>query len=131
MTFIGIQFETPQQEAERLAQSPEGSTNARLAPLPVTIEHPSRGMIVELPWAAMRPESEKRQIVVVLDQLRPGLEPRREQPRRHDRSWSCTVVASTHSAYPVGGYDLVISEAEIRRGRLIRPEVLLAGQEGA
>lgn len=131
MAFAGIQFETPQQEAERLAQSPKGSTNARLAPLPVTIEHPSRGMVVELPWSALHPESEKRQIVVVLDQPRAHLEPRYQQPRRHDGSWSCIVVASTHSAYPVGGYDLIICAAEIRRGRLICPEELLARREGA
>ena len=126
MTSIGIQFETPQQEAERLAQSPKGSTNARLAQLPVTIEHPSRGMIVELPWAALHPEAERRQIVVVLDHPHPGLQARHQQPRQHDGSWSSRVVASTHSAYPVGGYDLVVSEAEIRRGRLINPEVLLS-----
>lgn len=132
MAFNGIQYETPQQEAERLAQSPEGSTNARLASLPVTIEHPRRAMIVELPWAAMRPEYEKCRIVVMLDQQRTHPEHKHQQPRRHDGAWSCTVVASTHSAYPVGGYDIIVPETQIRRGKLIRPEELfLAGQETA
>lgn len=127
MAFTGIRFESAADEAARLAQAPAGSTHARLAPLPVTIEHPSRGMVVELPWAAMRPESEKHRIVVMLDHPRPCPGHRYQQPFRHDGSWSCTVVASTHDAYPVGGHDLVVSEAEIRRGRLISPEELLAG----
>ena len=98
----------------------------------MTIKHPHRAMVVELPWAAMHPKSEKRQIMVVLDQQRAHLENKHQQPRRHDGSWSCTVVASNHSAYPVGGYDIIVSEAEIRRGKLIRPEeLLLAGQESA
>jgi hypothetical protein len=42
---------------------------------------------------------------------------------RHHSSWDVIVVASTDSRYPVGGFDLTISEAELVRGRVVGIQV--------
>lgn len=36
--------------------------------------------------------------------------------------WRCLVIASTHPAYPVGGYDLSIHEDELESGILLEPQ---------
>lgn len=127
MAFTGIRFESAADEAARLAQAPAGSTYARLAPLPVTIEHPHRAMVVELPWAAMRPEEPNyARIIVTLVKQHLSSSHSAHPERRHDGSWDAIVLASTHPAYPVGGYDICVATEEIRRGRLIEPTELLA-----
>lgn len=126
MAFTGIRFESAADEAARLAQAPAGSTHARLAPLPVTIEHPRRAMVVELPWAAMHPEepNHTRIVVTLVEQHLPA--GRSAHPeRRHEGSWDAIVLASTHPAYPVGGYDICVATEKVRRGRLIEPTELL------
>lgn len=118
-------FETNEQEAARLAQSHPTSINGRLAPLPVTIEHVRRGQIIELPRAEMYPEDPAR-IIMLVDQVRRSKhEYAPDEPRRRDHGWTCIVVASTDPVYPVGGHDLVIGEAELRRGRLVTEQTLL------
>lgn len=37
--------------------------------------------------------------------------------RRHGAWWQVIVVASDHPAYPVGGYDLTVPEAELVRSQ--------------
>ena len=120
-------YETEAQEAARLAEAPAGSTYARLAPLPVTIEHPHRAMVVELPWAAMHPEEPNdARIVVTLVEQHLSSSRSAHPERRHDGSWDAIVLASTHPAYPVGGYDICVAAEEIRRSRLLEPTELLA-----
>lgn len=40
-------------------------------------------------------------------------------------SFLCSVAASSHPNYQVGGYDIVVSEAQLRRGTLIDPQRIL------
>lgn len=117
-------YETEEQEAARLAQSPEGSTNRFLSGLPVTIAHISRGMVIEMPRAT------SDRVVVVVDQRRPSghtYEP--GELNRHDHAWTLVIIASTDARYPVGGYDIVAGEAELRRGRLVSEQAILDTKE--
>lgn len=122
MTFRSlIETETDDQERARLAEAPEGSINHELAGLPVLNAHPTRGQALEL----TRHYHGQRLVVIPLEFV-PGatsgakwhntaLE---ERPiRKHDGSWHCVVLASTHDSYPAGGFDLSISTSELRRSR--------------
>ncbi|MEH0110535.1 hypothetical protein V6N00_12565 [Tersicoccus sp. MR15.9] len=113
--------ETDDQERARLAAAPEGSTNHELSGLPVLNPHPARAQVLELP----RPYDGHRMVVMPLE-FSPGATtgadwwntaPEDRPLRRHDGSWYCIVLASTHKAYPVGGHDLAISVSELRRAR--------------
>lgn len=39
--------------------------------------------------------------------------------RQHKGSWSCVVVESTHSSYPVGGYDITVANEELGSGTIV------------
>ena len=124
-------FETEDQERARLALSHPHSKSGMLAPLPVTVRHLDTGMLIELPQLRHADEddadTEDRRIIVALVTFRSGATPREPgEPRRRDGSWHAMVVASTHPSYPVGGFDLSIGEAELRRGRLVEASALLA-----
>lgn len=120
-------FESESDEQARLAQAPEGSKSRFLAGLPISIEHPHKGMLVELPnqWHDVRPE---RRVVVVLVEQR-GSSFNQNLPQgskfRRNSTWNVTVVASTDDRYPVDGYDLAVNEEELRRGRTLAPQQIL------
>lgn len=134
MAFKGIKlFETEAEEAARLAQAPEGSQPHTLSMLPVTIPFIENHQLIELPVHpdlaeaptctstvfGLAHECDGRHRIVVLpledrDAGTPG-----ELPRRHDHWWAVRVVASDHPSYAVGGYDLQLSESELRRGKLV------------
>lgn len=122
-------FETVEQEAARLGQSHPDSINGRLAPLPVTIKHISVAQVIELPREHTSPREGVRTIVMVAKQHPRVSRPGPSEVRRYDHSFDCVVLASTDERYPVGGYDLCISEAELRRGRLVSQEALLNTRE--
>lgn len=122
-------YETEAQEAARLAESPVGSINHALSGIPVQIQHISRAQLIELPREGAHPGSGLRTIVLT-SELRPSrhtYDP--GELNRRDHAWTCIVVASNDDRYPVGGYDLAIGEAELRRGRLVTPESLLGIQD--
>lgn len=129
MVFHGIQlFETDAEETARLAQAPVGSINHSLSLLPVTVAHPDKHHLVELPWAQLHPcsgitggkghqcDGSHRVVVLPLRRHDDGAAGG-ELPRRHDGSWDCRIVSSNHPSYPVGGYDICVSDSELRRGR--------------
>lgn len=115
-------LETEGQEQARLAQCPEGSTSHRLSTLPVTIAEWPQDLLVELPWRRP-PSTEQHRVVVVPIEYRPDPNPERKvEPlprKRNPGAWRCAVVASDHPGYPVGGHRIVVSAAEIARGRKI------------
>lgn len=125
MAFINF-FESDADEIARLNRSWVGSGSRTLAGLPVTNPHPDRGQVLELP-----PMHNGRRIIVVPTEFRTGPAsgadwyntPDDEHPlRRYDGAWSCLVVASDDPVYTScanGGYDIIVSESELRRGRLI------------
>ena len=114
--------ETAEQEAQRLAQSPEGSANHELSKLPVTIEQWPQDLLIELPWHATERGSGHRVVVVPIEYRGEARIEGEEEPRprkRHAGWWNCAVVASDHPSYPVGGYRLSIPAAELARGKRI------------
>lgn len=121
-------FETDEAETARLFLSPATSINGRLAQLPVTIKPPPRrGMIVELPWRRTEDEERNhdRRAIVLLSQFHSRAH-EGAAPYPRNGSWDVIVVASIHPSYPVGGYDLCVSESEVRRSQLIEPGYLLS-----
>ena len=130
MAFTGLfTYETEAQEAARLAESPVGSINHALSSAPVRIQHIRRAQLIELPREATRPGSGLRTIVLT-NELRPSHHTYGPgELNRRDHTWACIVVASNDDRYPVGGYDLAIGEAELRRGRLITAQQLLSIEE--
>lgn len=123
-------LETKGQEQARLAHSPEGSTNHYLSTLPITLADWPQDMLVELPWKPPRTTEPHRVVVVPLDyrpDSRPGRVDKEPLPRkRNSGAWSCAVVSSDHPSYPAGGYRIVVSAAEIARGRRIDLAGILA-----
>lgn len=101
-------------EAERLATFPEGSRNHALAALPVICRAWPRGRLVMLPDLG-------EGVIVVMPIMFHRREPANDGPIRLDGCWDCVVVQSDSSAYPVGGYDITVDDAEIRCGRLLEP----------
>ena len=110
--------ETDEQERERLAEY--GRDNPRLAALaemPVTVDHPGQTTIIVLPdgfWHDGR--------IVVLPLRVHHSKPRErnfENKLMHDGHWTCRVLGGTSPTYAPGGHDIVVSEAELRRGRQI------------
>ncbi|VEI04494.1 Uncharacterised protein [Acidipropionibacterium jensenii] len=120
MVFIGSALlESHEQEVARLAAAPEGSRSHFLSGLPVQVTADPRGSLIELP--AQFPENGR--VVVVAYRQHPDA-PAGNGPRlRHHSSWDVIVVASSDPHYPVGGFDLAISEAELVRGRVIGIQV--------
>ncbi|OUS97420.1 hypothetical protein [Rhodococcus sp. NCIMB 12038] len=129
MTFARIQlFETDAEETARLAQAPVGSTNHSLSLLPVTNAHPDKHHLLELSWPQTRSCSgttgglgherngSHRMVVLPLNRHASAGE---GLPRRHDGYWDCRIVSSDHPSYPVGGYDICVSDSELRRGRVL------------
>lgn len=130
MSFSCIKFfETEAEEVARLATAPEGSTNHRLAQLPVTNPHVDEHHLLELPWTQAHPcsgvtgglahECDGGHRIVVLPLTRHRHDDTVELPRQFRDSWSCRVVASDHPSYPVGGHGIDISESELRRSRVL------------
>lgn len=129
-------FETDTEEITRLAQAPVGSKNHSLSLLPVTYAHPDKYHLVELPRLQASPcsktagaqklggigdkahECDGSHHMVVLP-FRYDVDEPWKLPRRHDGSWECRVIASDNPAYPVGGFDLTVSDSELRRGRVL------------
>lgn len=110
-------LEAPEAEVARLAQSPVGSTNHALSQMPVNIRQRIQDLMIELPHFDGDP---KHTIVVVPTESRPYAREDQEvlPRRRHNRSWTCIVVASDHPSYPVGGYRLSLPEYQLVRGTL-------------
>lgn len=106
------------EEQDLLAASPDGSINKRLSRIKSTMDRAENGMIIELPDVYGSPSGESHRIIVVLNEWRPSAGPGRG-------SWSCVVVASTHPAYQVAGYDIVVADSQVRRGQRIQPNELL------
>lgn len=107
--------ETPEAEAARLAQSPEGSQTHRLSLMPVNILGDVQDMLIELPRFGDEPDHTVV-VVPIESHLFSGFDPEELPRRRYQYSWSCIVVASNHPSYPVGGYRLSIPEYQLRRG---------------
>ena len=113
-------IESNEEEAVRLAQAPKGSKSHFLSTLPVTIETWPRGLVIELPWVS-------GMNIVVVPYIYHGLRGENDSlewaqatyPIRQDGYWTVIVVASNQPSYPVGGHDLSVSCAEIRRGKII------------
>ncbi|MFK0244528.1 hypothetical protein ACIQUM_07505 [Amycolatopsis azurea] len=114
-------FESDEQERERLAEAPEGSSCHSLSQLPVTIREWPQDLIVALPWAALGRSD--HHVAVVPIRFSPASRP--EGPgegllrKRYTGAWECVVVASDHPQYPIGGHRLSIPAAEIARGTKI------------
>ncbi|MDN6566327.1 MAG: hypothetical protein L0K65_04665 [Actinomyces sp.] len=122
MAFIGSTLsllESPEQEVARLAAAPQGSRSHFLSGLPVQVTADPRGSLIELP--AQFPENGR--VVVVAYHQRPATPADNGPGLRHHASWDVIVVASTDRRYPVGGFDLAISEAELVRGRVVEIQV--------
>ncbi|MGW6602259.1 hypothetical protein [Streptomyces sp. NPDC055036] len=113
-------IESGEQERERLAQAPEGSINHHLSTLPVNIREWPQDLLVQLPWDP--PRTERGHTIVVVpfkfrrESLPAGVDNEPLPRKLHSGSLSCIVVSSDHPSYPVGGYRIVVSAAEIARG---------------
>lgn len=122
-TILDKILETPEEEVARLASAPEGSKSHWLAGLPVLLSAGSlKGLVIELPVQLSAAGHRDHRIVVVPvenrgDSSREDHRARTGKIRRHGAWWQVIVVASDHPAYPVGGYDLTVPEAELVRGR--------------
>lgn len=125
LTRIGF-IETPGQEVTRLAQAPEGSINHHLSTLPVNIPEWPQDLLIKLPWSEPRTYEKCNVVVVPFDfhnDLRPENINGEPLPRkRHGGHWDCIVVSSDHLSYPVGGYRISISGAELARGTKVSIE---------
>lgn len=136
MTFTGISFgETDEQEAARLATYPVGSDNHTLADLPVLNHMIEEHVIYELPWSQLHPcpgtpEAHKyknvpdcggvhRVIGVAHSRKRGPSKSYQMSERLHDDTWYFKILASDNPVYPAGGYDIVVSESELRRSRVV------------
>lgn len=119
LTRIGF-IETAEQEVARLAQAPKGSINHHLSALPVNIPGWPQDLLIELPWDVQRTDGKYRVVVVPFDfrkdSLPEGVEDEPLPRKRHSGHWTCIVVSSDHPSYPVGGYRIIISGAELARG---------------
>ncbi|PUB32537.1 hypothetical protein C8K30_1011063 [Promicromonospora sp. AC04] len=115
--------ETVDQEQARLAAAPAGSINYCLSTLPVTISGWPQDLLIELPWIEPRTDRRYRVVVVPIEYRRDALPDGVDQEplprRRHPGSWTCAVVSSDHPSYPVGGQRIVVSGAELARGKRI------------
>lgn len=109
-------FETDEQEAARLATGSPWSKNCALSNMPVTLRERPVGLLVKLPSPAWHARDV---IVFVREDRTAGRHVTDEGLREYDGSYLCTVVASNHESCPVGGYDIDISESELRRGTKI------------
>lgn len=110
-------LETPEAEAARLAQAPEGSTNHALSSMPVTMHGNIQDLLIELP--SFEGDPQHTIVVVPFDCYRYGAEDDPTLPRRrYNNGWSCIVVASDHPSYPVGGHRISLPEYQLRRGIL-------------
>ena len=121
MAFIRI-HETDDAEAARLADAPEQSLNHELSKLPVTMHEWPGKQLLMLP----RVNGQIHTIVVLPYRYHPGTEEaqriNRARPlgeRRHEGSFDCIVVQSDHESYSVGGYDICVGIAELRRSRQV------------
>lgn len=113
MSFKNI-FETDQDERDRLAQAPVGSMNHDLSLLPVTFREVPGANLLRLP-------NQHGHIIVVLVIAQPGVRTKNTVTglRRRDAVYSARIVASDHDSYPVGGHDISIPEAQVRRSQKI------------
>lgn len=111
MTFPQY-FETDQAETERLAAAPAGSKNHEMSLLPITFREIPDGRLLSLP------RNEHTIVITVLEQ-RDRRTKDDDGHVRHDASHVARIVASDHPRYPVGSYDIVVTDAEIRRSQPI------------
>lgn len=119
MAFKAL-FEDPAAEVARLAAAPEGSRSHALSKLPVRISGWIQDFTIELPWAWAGTGlhgDHHRVVVVPIEYTGDGMADEALPRRRHSGFWTCAVIASNDERYPVGGHRLVISEAELVRGR--------------
>lgn len=121
MSIFDSLMETEEEERARLAQYPVGSTNHDLSKLPITIKTDVRNMVIQLPGAPYG-STQNTMIVVPIDYRPPVAGDELTESKKHKRnsgSWTCAIVASDHPSYPVGGYNVVITEAELARSKRI------------
>lgn len=112
-------FETDQAETERLAAADAGSKNHELSLVPVTFREVPTGHLLSLPG------NEHTIVITVLEQR--NRRTKGDDGRvRHDASHVARIVASDHPRYPAGGYDIVVTDAEIRRSQPIDLLTLLS-----
>lgn len=109
MSFHSMPIETDAEEAERLANSPEGSRPWMLSKLPVTIDSIGDHPVIALDYFG--------HLVVPLKPSAPMCDD--EGLYNHHGVWLCRVIASRGVPYPEFGcgYDSVFSVSELRRGR--------------
>lgn len=129
MAFKPI-FETADQERQRLVD--EGEHNPRLAELaklPVRVPHPDETTIIVLPPGTWRGDSR----IVVIPVRRHGVRKDKNSDDLYLRNghWHCRVIGGNDPVYRPGGYDIVVMEEELRRGRqIVIDEALLNNLEG-
>lgn len=124
MTFKGIGstiMETDQEEVERLASAPEGSTNRLLSELPINVRGELRGRVIHLP-----PRVNGNVVVVPFQAQGPSSRRPDGRIQRNGNWWEVVVVASDNLSYPVGGHNLVVVEAELIRGTVVDLDDILA-----
>jgi hypothetical protein len=110
-------LETPEAEAARLAQAPEGSTNHALSSMPVNIHGRIQDLMIELPSFEGDP---KHTIVVVpfySDHYGTADDPTLPR-RRYNYGWTCIVIASDDPRCKAAGHRVSIPEYQLRRGTL-------------
>ena len=112
MSFKSINFDTKEQEAQALAEYPEGSDYHTLSKLPVLIDTWPHGKVVRLAC--------QEEVVVVPYQY--CGEPKHEagngtilRPRGH---WKCIVVNENTSPYSQGCH-IIVPHVEIIRSKEI------------
>lgn len=117
-------LETPEAEAARLAESPEGSTNHALSSMPVNIHGRIQDLMIELPSF----EGDPKHTVVVVPFYSDHYGNLDEPPlprRRYNFAWTCIVVASDDPRCKAAGHRVSIPEYQLRRGtiRTLRPAI--------
>jgi len=129
MAFTRL-FETDEQERDRLTA--EGKNNPRLADLaelPVRLPYIDETMIIALPTGLWRNDSR----IVVIPMERRGVRDKKNHDGLYLRNghWSCRVIGGNDPVYRAGGYDIVVMEEELRRGRQIIIDEALLNNLGA
>lgn len=106
--FGGITADADEAELELLMAATDGSRFRQLADMPVTLREWPRGVPILLPPHS---DDDNKVVVVVPVEARGA--------SVETKWWNCIVVHSTDDRYPVGGHDVIVSAAEIRRGRKV------------
>lgn len=116
MSFASLmKIETVEQETARLSAAPVGSKLHALSQLPVRQEIINTADIYRLPS-----DVRGHRITGVVTGIRRNKRTVDDNGiRLRNLSYNFMILSSDHPSYPVGGYDIIVEESELRRSEKI------------